>query len=80
MHVNTSTKFQFKSIDVDTGKVQFRDPYTYNPYDQLVPRKDIVKAWNAECQLREAEIITYDNEIHNSRDELVQAPEPDSGA
>lgn len=78
--MNSTTKFQFKSIDVDTSGVQFRSPYSHDPYDQLVPRKDLVKAWNAESRLRETELEMHHNEVHNTRDELVQAPDTDTGA
>jgi len=54
-----STKFQFKSIDVDTSGVRYRSPFTHNAYDQLVPRKDLIKAWNEECRIRAAELETY---------------------
>lgn len=77
--MNSTTKFQFKSIDVDTGEVHFRDPHTHNPYDQLAPRKDLVKAWNEECRLREAELGDYHNEVHNPRDELVQETDSEAG-
>ncbi len=73
-------KFQFKTIDVDidTGEVQFRDPQTFNP-NQLSSRKEMIKAWKEECRLREAELEIYRNEIHDSRDELVQTPDTDTG-
>ena len=76
--MNSNTKFQFKSIDVDTGEVQFLDPHTFN--SPLSTRREMIKAWNEESRLREAELETYYNEIHNSRDELVQETDSDSGA
>ena len=63
--MNSNSKKHFKSINVDTGEVHFRDPHTYNPYDQLVPRKDLIKAWNEETRLREAEIVEH---RQNTRD------------
>ena len=59
--MNSTIKFQFKTIDVNTNGIEFRSPYSYNPYDQLVPRKDLVKAWNKESRLREAELEIYHN-------------------
>ena len=60
IHVNTATKF--KSIQVGAKGVQFQSPYLYDPYNQMTPRKDLIKAWNEECRLREAEL-----KILNSR-------------
>ena len=75
--MNSNTKFQFKSIEVDTGEVHFRDPHTFN--SQLSTRREMIKAWNEESRLREAELEQYYNEIHNTRDELVQTPDTDTG-
>lgn len=73
-------KFQFKTIDVDidTGEVQYRDPQLFNLHSRS-PRKEAIRAWNEECRLREAELEIYNNEIHNSRDELVQTPDTETG-
>jgi len=64
--VNSTIKFQLKTIDVNKDGVQFRNPYTHNPYDQLVPRKDIIKAWNEESRLRAKELETLHNDTHNT--------------
>ena len=78
MHVNSTSKFQFRTIDVEKGEILFRDPQTFK--NHLSSRKELIKAWNEESQLREAELNTYYNEIHNPRDELVQAPDTEAGA
>jgi len=57
--VNSNSKKQFKSIDIDTDstrEVSFQSPFSYNAYSQLTPRKDLIKAWNEECRIREAEL------------------------
>lgn len=65
--MNSTKKFQFKTIDVDTnGRPNFRSPYSHNPYDQLSPRKDIVKAWNEESRLRAEELEILHNNTHNT--------------
>lgn len=57
--MNSNSKKQFKSIDIDTEssqEVRFQSPFSYNAYSQLTPRKDLIKAWNEECRIREAEL------------------------
>ena len=68
---------KFKSIDVDNGVVHYKDPHTFN--GQMSTRKEMIKAWNEECHLREAELEIYYNEIHDTRDGLVQTPYPFTG-
>ena len=77
--MNSTTKFQFKSIDVGAQGVIYRSPYSYDAYGQMTPRADLVKYWNRECRLREAELEIYNHETHNTRDELVQAPDSETG-
>lgn len=61
--MNSTKKFQFKTIDVNTNGVKFRDPFPYNAYGQLVPRKDLVRAWKEETRVREEELETLRNNI-----------------
>jgi hypothetical protein len=59
--MNTSKKFQFKSIDVDAPGIPFRSPFSHNAYGQLYTRKEICDAWREETRLREAELSIYRN-------------------
>ena len=76
--MNSTKKFQFKSINVDTDGVRFRSPFIHNRYDELVLRKDLIEAWNEECRIRAAELEIYHDEISDSRDELVQTPDSEA--
>jgi len=60
--MNTSKKFQFKTIDVDTPTapgIPFRSPFSYDPYSQMSTRKHLCDAWRAETRLREYELSIY---------------------
>lgn len=63
--MKSTNKFQFKSIEVDKDGVRYRSPFSYNPYDQMVPRKDLIAAWNEECRLREAELKILNSRYNN---------------
>lgn len=81
--MKSTNQLKFKSIKVDpftADEVHFRIPFAVNPYHQLVPRDELIKAWNAESRLRQQELEILYYETHDPRDELVQAPDTDTRA
>ena len=57
--MNSNTKFQ--TIDVDPSsprEIVFRNPFP-DKYEQLSTRKDLIKAWNEEQRIRQAELFEF---------------------
>jgi len=62
-----TSKQQFQSFEIDEsipGKIHFLNPFP-SRYDAMATRKDLIKAWNEECKLREQELDTWRNDISN---------------
>jgi hypothetical protein len=56
-----STNQQFRSIDIDQSnprEIIFRNPFP-DKYEQLSTRRELIKAWNEDCRIREAELYEF---------------------